>query len=214
VVFCGFEGESYETVPIVRQTIGLVPKATRAARLKETLAISDFAKALGVDTIGMHLGAVPEDPNDPEYPAIVEAVRQVCDHCKRNGQRFHLETGQETADALLRFIEAVGRDNLGINFDPANMILYNAGEPIAALKKLGNYVKSVHCKDAKTTRRPDQKWYEDCPLGAGDVGMETFIRTLKGLGYEGPLTIEREYSADQAGDIREAVQLLERLRKM
>jgi len=212
VVFCGFEGESYETIPIVRETIGLVPKATRAARLKETLEISDFAKALGVDTIAMHLGAVPEDPKDPEYPGIVEAVRRVCDHCKGNGQRFHLETGQETADALLCFIEAVGRDNLGINFDPANMILYNAGEPIAALRQVGRHVKSVHCKDAKKARRPGQKWYEDCPLGTGDVGMEAFIRTLKGLGYEGPLTIEREYSADQAGDLAEAVRLLERLR--
>jgi len=214
VVFCGFEGESYETVPLVRQTIGLVPRATRAVRLKETLEVSDFAKALGVDVIAMHLGAVPEDPKDPEYPGIVEATRLVCEYCARNGQRFHLETGQETADALLRFIEAVGRDNLAINFDPANMILYNAGEPISALKKLGRHVKSVHCKDAKKTRRPGQKWYEDCPLGTGDVGMETFIRTLKALGYEGPLTIEREYSADQAGDIAGAVKLLERLREI
>ncbi len=212
VVFCGFEGESYETIPSVQQTIGLVPRATRAVRLKETLEISDFAKVLGVDIVAMHLGAVPEDPKDPEYPGIVEATRLVCEYCQRNGQRFHLETGQETADALLHFIGAVGRDNLAINFDPANMILYGAGEPISALKKVNQYVKSVHCKDAKNTRGPGQKWYEDCALGTGDVGMETFIRTLKGLGYEGPLTIEREYSADQAGDLAEAVRLLERLR--
>lgn len=212
VVFCGFPGESYETVPLVEQTIGLVPRNTRAARLKETFEISDFAKALGVDTIAMHLGAAPEDPKDPEVPGIVEAVRLVCEYCAGNGQRFHLETGQETAEALLHFIETVGRSNLGINFDPANMILYDAGEPIAALKLLGKYVRSVHCKDAKKTRRPDQKWYEDCPLGTGDVGMETFIRTLKGLGYDGPLTIEQEYSADQAGDLAGAVKLLEKLR--
>ncbi len=214
VVFCGFAGESYETVPIVRQTIGLVPRGTRAARLKETFDISDFAKGLGVDTVAMHLGAVPEDPKDPEVPGIVEAVRLVCEYCAGNGQRFNLETGQETAEALLHFIETVGRSNLGINFDPANMILYEAGEPISALKLVGRHVKSVHCKDAKKTRRPDQKWYEDCPLGTGDVGMETFIRTLKGLGYEGPLTIEREYSADQAGDLAGAVKLLEKLREM
>ena len=213
-VFCGFAGESYETVPIVQQTIGLVPRGTLAARLKETFEISDFAKTLGVDAVAMHLGAAPEGPKDPEVPGIVEAVRLVCEYCAGNGQRFHLETGQETAEALLHFIETVGRDNLAINFDPANMILYDAGEPIAALKRVGKYVRSVHCKDAKKTRRPDQKWYEDCPLGTGDVGMEAFIRTLKGLGYEGPLTIEREYSADQAGDLAGAVKLLERLRGM
>lgn len=212
VVFCGFPGESYETVPSVRQTIGLVPRATRAVRLKETFEISDFAQAMGVDTIAMHLGAVPEDPKDPEVPGVVEAVRLVCEYCAGRGQRFNLETGQETAEGLLHFIEAVGRENLGINFDPANMILYNAGEPIAALKLLGRHVRSVHCKDAKKVRRADQKWYEDCPLGTGDVGMETFVRTLKGLGYSGPLTIEREYSSDQAGDLAAAVKLLEKLR--
>ncbi len=214
VVFCGFEGESYETIPIVQQTIGLVPEATRAKRLKETLEISDFAKALGVDVIAMHLGAVPENPNDEDYPTIVEAVREVCDHSRDNGQGFHLETGQETVEALIRFIQGVGRENLAINFDPANMILYNAGEPIEALKKVGVYVKSVHCKDAKKTRSPGQKWYEDCPLGEGDVGMDVFIRTLKEIGYDGPLTIEREYSEDQAGDIHEAVKLLERLKAL
>ena len=214
VVFCGFKGESYETVPIVKQTVGLVPEATRERRKSETFEISDFAKALGVDTIAMHLGAVPDDPGAAGYPGVVETVRQVCDHCKRRGQGFNLETGQETADGLLRFIQAVGRDNLGINFDPANMILYNAGEPIEALKRVGKHVRSVHCKDARKERRPDQKWYEDCPLGQGDVGMETFVRTLKGLGYKGPLTIEREYSADQAGDITEAVKLLKRLRDL
>ena len=214
VVFCGFEGESYETIPVVQETIGLVPEATRAKRLKETLEISDFAKALGVDVIAMHLGAVPENPNHEDYPTIVGAVREVCDHCRDNGQGFHLETGQETVEALIRFIQAVGRENLAINFDPANMILYNAGEPIDALKKVGIYVKSVHCKDAKKTRFPDQKWYEDCPLGEGDVGMDDFVRTLKEIGYDGPLTIEREYSEDQAGDIHEAVKLLERLREM
>ena len=213
VVFCGFEGESYETIPAVKETIGLVPPAMREERLKKTLEISDFAKALGVDAIGMHLGAVPEDTSDPEYAALLDVVRKVCDRCAGNGQRFHLETGQETAGALLRFIQDVGRDNLAVNFDPANMILYRAGDPIEGLKLLGQYVKSVHCKDAAWERQPDQAWYEDAPLGTGDVNIERFLRTLKELGYEGPLTIEREYSPDQAGDLANAVQLLEDLKK-
>ena len=114
---------------------------------------------------------------------------------------------------LLRFIGDVGRDNIAINFDPANMILYGAGEPIAALKAAGSYVKSMHCKDATWAANPGQEWGEETPLGQGDVGMENFVRTLKEIGYEGPLTIEREISGDQQKkDIAQAVKLLEQLR--
>lgn len=213
-VFCGFEGESYADIPTVKATIGLVPEETRAARLQETKEIADFAKALGVDVVAMHLGFVPEDPDDPRYAPLVAVTQEVCDYCAGNGQRFHLETGQETADCLLRFIQDVGRDNLAINFDPANMILYGSGEPIAALRKVGKYVKSVHCKDAKWAANPGKEWGVEVPLGQGDVGIENFLRTLKELGYDGPLTIEREISGEQQkADIIAAVKLLERLRE-
>jgi sugar phosphate isomerase/epimerase len=213
VVFCGFEGESYADIPTVRKTIGLVPEETRAARLQETKEIADFTKALGVDVVAMHIGFVPEDPDDPRYAPLVAAAQEVCDYCAGNGQRFHLETGQESADGLLRFIQDVGRDNLAINFDPANMILYGSGEPIAALRQVGAYVKSVHCKDAKWAANPGQEWGEEMPLGQGDVGIENFLRTLKDLGYDGPLTIEREITGEQQkADIATAVKLLERLR--
>jgi len=212
VVFVGFPDEDYSTIEKVKQTVGLVPADLRESRLEETLKIADFARELGVDAIGMHLGFVPPDRKDPEFAAVVEITRQVCDRCHQNGQRFHLETGQETADELLDFIQAVGRDDLAVNFDPANMILYGAGEPLAALDKVGAYVRSVHCKDACKERQPDQPWYEDAPLGTGDVDIEAFLRKLNDLGYGGPLTIEREYSPDQAGDIEAALRLLEELR--
>lgn len=213
VVFVGFEDDDYTTPEIVVQTVGLVPRDRRAHRLAETLDISDFARELGVDAIGMHLGFVPPDPRDPDFAAVVEVTRQVCDRCAANGQRFHLETGQETAAELLSFIQAVERDNLAVNFDPANMILYGAGEPLEALDTVGSYIKSVHCKDASKVRKEGQPWYEDAPLGTGDVGIEDFLRKLHSLGYEGPLTIEREYAPDQAGDIKAALNLLEELRR-
>jgi len=212
VVFAGFEDDEYTTVERVVQTVGLVPKDRRGRRLKEVLEISDFARNLGVEAIGMHLGFVPPDDQDPEFKAVVEVTRKVCDHCAGNRQNFHLETGQETATGLLHFIEAVGRPNLAVNFDPANMILYGAGNPLQALDLVGKYVKSVHCKDASYTRKPGQPWYEDAPLGQGDVGIEAFLRKLNALGYEGALTIEREYSPDQAGDLKAALSLLESLR--
>ena len=212
VVFAGFPDEDYTTPEIAQQTVGLVPLASRERRLEETLAIADFAAALGVDAVGMHLGFVPA-ASEPDFAAVVEVARTVCDHCRGHGQYFHLETGQETADELLAFVGAVGRENLAVNFDPANMILYQAGQPLAALDRVGHLVRSVHCKDAAIARRPGQPWYEDAPLGQGDVDIRAFLLKLRDLGYEGPLTIEREFSPDQVGDIRAALQLLTDLRR-
>jgi sugar phosphate isomerase/epimerase len=213
VVFAGFPGESYADIPTVKETVGLVPEATAAERLQETREIADFARAIGVDTIALHIGFVPEDESDPIFERVVAAAQTVCDHCARLDQWLHLETGQETAPALLHFFKAVGRDNLAINFDPANMILYGSGEPIEALKLVGKHVRSIHCKDARWAANPGQEWGEEVPLGEGDVGMATYLKTLKEVGYRGPLTIEREVQGErQLPDIGGAVKLLERLR--
>ena len=214
-VFGGFEGESYADIPTVSRTVGLVPPETRAARTKEMKEIADFAKLLGCDTVALHLGFVPHDTNDPLYQEVLAVTRDVLDHCKANGQNLHLETGQETADALLQFIGDVQRDNLFINFDPANMILYGTGEPIEALKKVGRYVRSVHCKDGKWAKNPGQEWGQEVPLGHGDVGMERYLQTLKDIGYTGPLTIEREIPQEperQKAEISHAATLLSDLR--
>ena len=191
-VFGGFEGESYADIPTVAKTVGLVPPETRAARTQEMKEIADFAKMLGCDVVALHLGFVPHDRESSDYRDVVAVTREVCDHCAGNGQDLHLETGQETADGLLQFIHDVERDNLFINFDPANMILYGTGEPIEALQKVGQYVHSVHCKDATWAANPGEEWGAEVPLGEGDVGMENYLRTLDELGYTGPLTIERE----------------------
>ncbi|MBN1483038.1 sugar phosphate isomerase/epimerase [candidate division KSB1 bacterium] len=212
VVFCGFAGESYADIPTVKRTIGLVPEATRSERLDEARHISDFAKKMDVDAIGLHIGFIPEDKDDPVYADVIAVARELCDHAARNNQRVHLETGQETAPTLLRFFKDVNRANLAINFDPANMILYGSGEPIAALQLVGQYVKSVHCKDAVWAKNPGLEWGEEVPLGAGDVNMELFLQTLKEIGYVGPLTIEREISGEeQAKDIEKGVRLLNSL---
>src|SRR5690606_36142501 len=108
-VFGGFEGESYADIPTVSRTVGLVPPETRAERLQEMKEISDFARRLGCSVVALHLGFVPHNPNDPRYSEIVGITREICDHCRDNAQTLHLETGQEPADALLRFIEDVKR---------------------------------------------------------------------------------------------------------
>lgn len=215
VVFGGFEGESYADIPTVVRTVGLVPPETRAERTRELQEIADFARLLGVDAIGLHIGFVPHDRSDPLYQQVVAVTRAVCDHCRGNRQRLHLETGQESADTLLQFIADVERDNLFINFDPANMILYGSGEPLAALRQVGSYVRSVHCKDARWAARPGKEWGAEVPFGQGDVGAETFLRTLKEIGYSGPLTIEREIAQEperQKAEIGQAVRLISELK--
>ena len=214
-VFGGFEGESYADIPTVSKTVGLVPPETRAARTQEMKEIADFAKLLRCQVVALHLGFVPHDTASALYAEVLEVTRDVCDHCQANGQNLHLETGQESAEGLLQFIHDVDRDNLFVNFDPANMILYGTGEPIEALKKIGAYVRSIHCKDGTWAANPGQEWGAEVALGDGDVGMETYLQTLLDLGYDGPLTIEREIAqepARQKAEIGQAVQLLTDIR--
>ena len=216
-VFGGFEGESYADIATTARTVGLVPEATRAARLQEMKEIADFAKMLGCETVALHIGFVPEDQDSESYRGLIDTTRELLDYVAANGQRLNLETGQESADHLLVFIKDVERDNLFINFDPANMILYGTGDPIDALKKVGHLVRSIHCKDAKWAEEGQRgtAWGTEVALGEGDVGMETYLSTLHDLGYDGPLTIEREIAHDrerQKADIGQAVGLLEQLR--
>lgn len=215
-VFAGFEGESYADIPTVQRTVGLMPPETRAARTAELKAIADFARELGVDVVGIHLGFVPHDKSDPDYQQMLELTRGICDHCKGNRQALYLETGQEPVDVLVDFLNDVERDNIFVNFDPANMILYGAGEPIPALEQLGSWVHSVHCKDATWSDKPGETWGRETPLGEGDVDFEAFVKMLKKIGYSGPLTIEREIPQEperQKAEIGRAIELLQRLKK-
>jgi sugar phosphate isomerase/epimerase len=214
-VFGGFEGESYADIPTTQRTVGLVPQETRVARTAELKEIADFARLLNVDVVGVHLGFVPHDANDPDYARMIELTRDICDHCRRNRQALHLETGQEPVDVLIRFLDDVKRDNLFVNFDPANMILYGAGEPLAALGALGSRVRSVHCKDATWSDQPGETWGREVPLGEGDVDFAKFLAVLERIGYTGPLTIEREIPQEperQKAEIGRAIELLTRLK--
>lgn len=213
-VFAAYTGESYADIPTVERTVGFVPPATRIERQARTLAVSDFAAELGVPGIATHIGFVPEDSFSQDYLSVREVVRHICDHAAGHGQTFALETGQESADALLDFLLGANRENLGINFDPANMILYGTGDPIAALHVLAQHILTVHCKDGDWPPKDSPGALgEEKPLGQGSVGMERFIATLKEIRYKGPLTIEREaHDPEQRlRDILMAVGLLRRL---
>lgn len=214
-VFASYTGENYADIPTVQRTVGWIPAATRAEREKRTYEISDFAAAIGVKSIALHVGFVPENHSDPDYIAVRDMVRRVADYAARHGQTFALETGQEPAKVLLKFFEDVNRPNLRINFDPANLILYGSGDPIEALSLLSKYVITVHCKDGNwpPKDKPGALGTE-MALGKGAVGMERFIAKLKEVGYKGPLTIEREIEdqKQKIEDVKMAIELLKRLR--
>ncbi|TWU00247.1 Xylose isomerase-like TIM barrel [Botrimarina colliarenosi] len=225
VVFAGFDGESYADIPTTQRTVGLAPAATRTERLAELKEIADFARLLsspetsyagGPIPVGLHVGFVPHDPTCQEFADVVAATQAICDHCAPHGQAVHLETGQEPAGVLLEFLAAVDRQNLGVNFDPANMILYGCGEPLPALEELGRHVRSVHCKDAKWSADPGETWGEETPLGKGDVNFAAFLGVLDDIDYRGPLTIEREIPQEperQKAEIGAALELLRSLDK-
>lgn len=215
-VFATFSGESYADIPTVRETVGFIPPATRAEREKRTCEISDFAVVLGAPAIATHIGCVPHDMSDEAHIAVREMVRRICDHAAARGQKVALETGQESAPVLLDFILGVNRRNLGINFDPANMILYGTGDPIDALGLLGQHVISVHAKDGDwpPAGQPDALGTERT-LGQGSVGMERFLRQLIHIGYQGPVTIEREAHdpAERLRDLATGLELLAGLKQ-
>lgn len=189
-------------------TLGLVPTTYRAIRLKELKKASDFAREAGVGSITTHVGFIPENPHNPVYPELIAALREIARYCKENNQYFCFETGQETPTTLLRAMADTGTDNLGINIDPANFLMYGKANPVDALDIIGPYVKGVHAKDGEYPTTGRELGVEK-PLGEGRVNFPVFVKKLKECGYEGALTIEREISGEQQIiDIKRAKELL------
>lgn len=193
------------------ETIGVIPRATRKERVQALIETSNLAKACGVTAVHTHCGFIPENPNDPLYHEILPVIRGIVQHCAGNGQTFLCETGQETPITLLRMIEDVKLDNIKVNLDLANLILYGKGEPVGALDVVGPYVRGIHAKDGLYPTDP-YGLGEEVPIGSGKVRFEEVFRKLKQLNYTGPVTIEREISGPrQEADIRQSISFLNRL---
>jgi sugar phosphate isomerase/epimerase len=192
-------------------TIGIVPRAYRAARVDALKQTSDFAKLLGIDKIQTHCGFIPEDPHDPLYEETVATIRQLTEHCAANGQNFLMETGQETPTTMLRVIKDINLPTLGVGLDTANLILYGKANPVDAIKVLGPYVRAMHAKDGKWPTDPMQLGKE-VKIGEGEVDFEKVLTGLHALGYKGAVTIERETSGpQQIKDVSDEKIYLERI---
>ena len=152
---------------------------------------ADFACKLGITDVVTHMGFIPENPNDPNFNTFCVAVRTVAEHLKKNGQYLLFETGQETPVTMLRCFEKVGTDNLGVNLDTANLILYGKANPVDALDVFGKYVRNLHAKDGRYPVNGHDLGMET-PIGQGKVDFYGVFQGLRELGYQGDVIIERE----------------------
>jgi sugar phosphate isomerase/epimerase len=160
--------------------------------------------------VTFHAGFLPHEPGDPRFQTLLHRLSLIADLFAAKGMELGLETGQETAETLAAFLQKLGRPNVGVNFDPANMILYDKGDPIAALQALGPWLKQCHIKDAVKTKTAGA-WGREVPVGAGEVDWAAFMRTLDKLRFKGNLAIEREAGEERAADIRAARHYLDNI---
>jgi sugar phosphate isomerase/epimerase len=204
----GFPGEDYTTPQTIQKTGGFGDPATRPERLKRFQWALDRTLALGLKDLMLHAGFLPE-PGEPDRKPFLDTLAQVSELARAKGITVSFETGQETADLLKRTLDELKCPNLKVNFDPANMILYDKGDPIRAVEILGPYIRSVHVKDANRTKVPGT-WGDEVPLGQGQVNIKRFVDTLKKVGYQGPLCIEREVGDQEqrVADIAHGVRVL------
>jgi sugar phosphate isomerase/epimerase len=204
----GFPGEDYTTPQTIQKTGGFGDPATRAERLERFQWGLDRTRALGLSDMTLHAGFLPE-PGDPDRKPFLDTLARVSDLAKTRGVTIAFETGQETADLLRRTLDELKCPNLKVNFDPANMLLYDKGDPIRAVEILGPDIRSVHVKDANRTKVLGA-WGEEVPLGKGQVNIKQFVKTLKKVGYRGPLCIEREVGNQEQriGDIAHGIAFL------
>jgi len=191
----GFPGEDYTSPQTIRETGGFGDPKHRPERLERLQWALEITKKLGLNDLMFHAGFLPE-PTDPERKAFLDTLAKVSELAHAKGITVAFETGQETADQLRLTLDDLRCPNLKINFDPANVLLYEMGDPLRAVEILGPDIRSVHVKDAIRTKVPGT-WGEEVPLGRGQVNIKQFIKTLKKIGYQGPLCIEREAGNQQ-----------------
>ena len=207
--WCGWNGPVIWNFYDGQLTLGLVPPEYRQMRIQNLCDGADFAHSLGISDVVTHMGFIPENPYDPNFHSFCVAVRTVAQHLKQNGQYLLFETGQETPVTLLRCFETVGMDNLGINLDTANLILYGKANPVDALDVFGKYVRNLHAKDGRYPVNGHDLG-EETRLGEGKVDFRALFSRLKELGYDSHVTIEREISGpQQLSDILDAKNYLQ-----
>ncbi len=205
----GCVGEDYSTLDSIRRTGGIAPDATWEQNREHMKAAASLAAQLRLKLVTFHAGFLPHEEADPNFAKMLQRLAEVADLFASRDITLGLETGQETAPVLAGLLHKLKRPNVGVNFDPANMLLYNKGDPIEAVRVLGPWLRQVHIKDAVRTKVPGT-WGQEVPAGTGEVDWPKFFTTLKKLHYTGNLVIEREAGNQRVADICTARQMVEK----
>ncbi len=207
-LWCGWTPTCFWNFYEGQETLGLVPVAYRQHRLEELMQGVQWAEKIGTKDLTTHVGYMPENPYDPNYAGVITALKILCSSLKARGLYFNFETGQETPVTLLRAIEDIGTGNVGLNLDPANLILYGKANPCDAMDVVGDFVRGIHVKDGLYPTNGRQLGAET-RVGDGKVNFPRLIELLNQHKYKGHFTIEREISGDQQiADIKHAMNLI------
>ena len=199
----GCVGEDYSTLETIRVIGGIAPDSTWEQNRKNIQATAAVAQKLGLKLVTFHAGFLPHDEKDPAAARMQKRLNEVAEVFAAVGINLGLETGQETAPVLRQLLRNLNRPNLGVNFDPANMLLYDKGDPVDALQTLGPWIRQIHIKDARRTKVPGT-WGEEVVVGSGEVDWPAFFATLDKLKFAGDLVIEREAGSQRVADISQA----------
>jgi len=203
----GCVGEDYSTLETIRLTGGIAPDATWEQNWDNMRTTAALAHELGLKLVTFHAGFLPHEEKDPNFAKMLRRLSETADVFKAAKIALALETGQETAPVLVQLLQALKRRNVGVNFDPANMILYDKGNPIAALRVLGPWIRQVHIKDARRTKVPGT-WGEEVAAGTGEVDWQAFFATLRELNYKRDFVIEREAGTQRVADVQAAREMV------
>jgi len=196
----GTADEDYSTLESSKRTGGVVPDATWDENRRNIESAASIAQKLALKLVTFHAGFLPNEPGDRNFQKLLRRISWIADLFASKGTEIGFETGQETAETLRAFLQQLGMPNVGVNFDPANMILYDQGDPIAALRVLGPWLKQCHIKDAVKAKTPGA-WGEEVVVGTGQVNWRAFFQTAERLGFRGNFAIEREAGERRLADI-------------
>lgn len=208
----GTVGEDYTSLETIHATGGVVPDEHWEANLEIAGEVIATSKSLGLNLVSFHAGFLPEEASDPNYAKLIDRLRTLAKMFAEAGIDLAFETGQEEAEILAKFLDDLAAPNVGVNFDPANMILYAKGDPVAGLKTLLPYLQQIHIKDANLTPEPGT-WGSEVVVGTGQVDWPAFMEVLIGAEYKNALVIEREAGDDRVAEITAAKNHLESILK-
>ena len=207
---------------------GFQIESDNAERIQKTKRIIDLAEEFEVGVITTHIGVIPENKDNPRYSVMLDAMCKCGEYAADKKITLAIETGPEKASTLLSFLQDTN-GGIGVNLDPANFVMVTGQDPVEAVQVLGKYIVHTHAKDGVMLKQTDPEIIYDCfakggiealnvadyflepPLGDGDVDYAKYINALRGIGYDGYLTIERETGENPISDIQKSLNTLKNI---